>query len=164
MLSKVWIMAGCVATALASNRPAVTFPQERTIPATLALEIAQGAVAACADKKYSVSAAVVDRAGILKTLIRADGAGIHTPGAAQRKAYTSASSRSATGDMVKNIQQNPAAAQLVAIDGFLVLAGGVPIRIGTETIGAVGVGGAPGGDIDEACAKEALEKVAHKLR
>jgi uncharacterized protein GlcG (DUF336 family) len=66
--------------------------------------------------------------------------------------------------MARTIQQNPGAAQLVAVDGFLVLAGGVPIKVGNETIGAVGVGGAPGGDIDEACANAALKQVAHKLK
>ncbi|KAK8912175.1 hypothetical protein H634G_10909 [Metarhizium anisopliae BRIP 53293] len=138
--------------------------QDHNIPLGLALEIAQEAVQACAEKKYSVSAAVVDRGGILRALLRADNAAIHTPGAARRKAYTSASARRTTSDMVRSIQQNPDAAQLVAIDDFLVLAGGVPIQVREETIGAIGVGGAPGGDIDEACAMAALEKVADKLK
>jgi uncharacterized protein GlcG (DUF336 family) len=164
MLIKLCIIAACTAAACAANNAPTNFLQERNIPLNLALEIAQGAVKACADQKYSVSAAIVDRGGVLKTLIRADGAAIHTPGAAQRKAYTSASSRTATSDMARTIQQNPGAAQLVAVDGFLVLAGGVPIKVGNETIGAVGVGGAPGGDIDEACANAALKQVAHKLK
>lgn len=68
-----------------------------------------------------------------------------------------------TSTMVKNIQ-NPGAAQLVAIDNFLILAGGVPIKVGNETIGAIGVGGAPSGDFDEACAQDALKQVADKLQ
>ncbi|MCY1310749.1 hypothetical protein D9M70_609740 [compost metagenome] len=66
--------------------------------------------------------------------------------------------------MAENIQKNPAAAQMVSIPGFLVLAGGVPVRIGDETIGAVGIGGAPGGNLDEACAVEALDALKDKLK
>ncbi|KAE8420602.1 hypothetical protein BDV36DRAFT_249207 [Aspergillus pseudocaelatus] len=161
MMTKLWIMAGCMAAAFATATSANTL-QEHNIPLSLALEIAQDAVQNCANKQYSVSAAVVDRAGVLRALLRADNAAIHTPEASRRKAYTAASSRTATSTMVKNIQ-SPGAAQLVAVDDFLVLAGGVPIRVGNETIGAVGVGGAPSGDLDEACAMAALQKVAEKL-
>lgn len=133
--------------------------QQQNIPLGLALEIAQEAVQACAREEYSVSAAVVDREGVLRALLRADDAAIHTPEAARRKAYTAASSRTPTSTMVKNIQ-NPSAAQLVAIDEFLILSGGLPITVSNETIGAVGVGGAPSGDFDEACAITALKKVA----
>jgi hypothetical protein len=66
--------------------------------------------------------------------------------------------------MVENIQKNQTAAQLVAIDGFLVLAGGVPVKLGKETIGAIGVGGAPGGHLDEACANAAIAKVQDQLK
>lgn len=137
--------------------------QEKNMPLDLAVEIAKGAVEACAADKYNVTAAVVDRAGVVRALLRADNAGVHTVEAARRKAFTSASSRTPTSKMAENVQKNPAAAQLVAIDGFLVLAGGVPVKAGDETIGAVGVGGAPGGHLDEACAIAAIEKVKDKL-
>jgi uncharacterized protein GlcG (DUF336 family) len=38
--------------------------------------------------------------------------------------------------------------------------GGVPIKVGNEVIGAVGVSGAPGGEKDEACANAGIAKVA----
>jgi uncharacterized protein GlcG (DUF336 family) len=66
--------------------------------------------------------------------------------------------------MAKNVQDNPGAAQLVAIDDFLILAGGVPVRIGNRTIGAVGVGGAPGGNLDEACALAAIKEIEGRLK
>lgn len=138
--------------------------QEKNMPLEIAVEIARSAVEACAAEKYNVAAAVVDRAGVLRALFRADNAGVHTAAAAQRKAYTSASSRTPTGKMAENIQKNPAAAELASIDGFLVLGGGVPVKVGDETIGAVGVGGAPGGHLDEACAVAAIEKVKDKLK
>ncbi|RMD40792.1 hypothetical protein DV735_g4342, partial [Chaetothyriales sp. CBS 134920] len=158
------MLSGAVSADSSSSSSAVL--TQHNIPLNLAVEIASGAVAACAANKYSVSAAVVDRGGVLRALLRADEAGIHTADAARQKAYTSASSRQATSAMVKSIQQNPDAAQLVAIDGFLVLAGGVPIKLSStnETIGAIGVGGAPGGHLDEACALAALAQVQAKLQ
>ncbi|SFU22664.1 heme-binding protein [Mesorhizobium sp. YR577] len=138
--------------------------QERNISLATATELAQEGINACRAKGYNVAVAVVDRAGLLRALMRSDKAGPHTLGAAQAKAFTSASARAATSAMAKNVQENPGAAQLVDIPGFLVLAGGVPIKIGDETIGAVGIGGAPGGNFDEECATEALDKIKDKLK
>jgi uncharacterized protein GlcG (DUF336 family) len=138
--------------------------QEKNISSSMALTVAQAAVAACAADGYNVAASVVDRAGVVRALLRADNAGPHTVSAATQKAYTSASARVPTSMMADNVQKNPAAAQLTAIDGFLVLAGGVPIKIGNETIGAIGVGGAPGGHLDEACANVAITKISSLLK
>ena len=130
----------------------------------LAVDLAQAAVAACAVDGYNVAAAVTDRSGIVLALVRAENAGAHTANAATAKAYTSASSRNATSGMAKTVAENPAAAGLVDIPGFLVLAGGVPVKVGKATIGAIGVGGAPGGQFDEACATKALEAHANRLK
>ncbi len=65
---------------------------------------------------------------------------------------------------MENAEKNPAARHLASINGFLLLGGGLPVRAGDEVIGAVGVGGAPGGHIDEECAKAALDAVAAKLK
>ena len=138
--------------------------QERNISLATATQIAQDGISACSATGYNVSVAVVDRAGLVRALMRSDKAGPHTLGAAQAKAYTAASARSVTSAMAKNVQENPGAAQLVDIPGFLVLAGGVPIKIGDETIGAIGIGGAPGGNLDEECATAALDKIKDKLK
>ena len=66
--------------------------------------------------------------------------------------------------MLENVQKNPGAATLVDIPGFLVLGGGVPVKVGNEVIGAVGVGGAPGGHLDEQCANAGIAKVADLLK
>ncbi len=138
--------------------------QEKNLPLDIASEIAQQTVQICLAEGYNVTAAVVDRAGTLRALMRADKAAPHTVSASQRKAYTSASTRTPTGKLAENIQKNPGASQLAAIDGFLILGGGVPIKAGDDIIGAVGVGGAPGGHLDEACALKAIEKVQAKLK
>jgi uncharacterized protein GlcG (DUF336 family) len=161
-MAKFWILASYLAATF-STATSASLLQEQNVPLNIALEIARGAVEACAKDSYSVSAAVVDRGGVLRALIRSDNAGIHTPDAARRKAYTAVASRTATSTMVKNIH-NPSAAQLVSIDDFLILGGGVPIKVGNETIGAIGVGGAPSGDLDEGCAIAALKQVTDKLK
>lgn len=130
----------------------------------LALDLATETVAVCSAQGHNVAAAVTDRSGILLALVRAEGAGNHTPDAATAKAYTSASSRNPTSGMAKAVQENPGAAGMVDIPGFLILAGGVPVKSGDAVIGAIGVGGAPGGHLDEACANQALEKFADRLK
>ena len=40
----------------------------------------------------------------------------------------------------------------------------MPIKVGNDAIGAVGVSGAVGGDNDEICAKAGIAKVADKLK
>ena len=137
---------------------------ERVMSLDLAQQIAGATVAACTAAGYNVTAAVVDRAGQLRALQRADGAGPHTLGAAQAKAFTSASARNNTLAMMEGAQKNPAAANLVHIPGFLLLGGGVPVKVGNDVIGAVGVGGAPGGHLDEQCAVAALDKFKDLLK
>jgi uncharacterized protein GlcG (DUF336 family) len=137
---------------------------ERVMSLELANQIASATVAACQANGHAVSAAVVDRAGQIRALQRADNAGPHTLDSARAKAYTSASARNATMAMMDNAQKNPAAANLVHIPGFLLLGGGVPVRAGNEVIGAVGVGGAPGGHLDEQCAMAALDRVKDQLK
>jgi len=137
---------------------------ERNITLELANQIAAASVASCSAKGYAVTATVVDRSGQVRAIQRADNAGPHTLAASQQKAYTSASARNNTQAMMEAAQKNPAAANLVHIPGFLLLGGGVPVRAGNDVIGAVGIGGAPGGHLDEQCAIAALEQVKDQLK
>ena len=137
---------------------------DRNISLEAAVQIAQGAVAACQAMGHSVSATVVDRAGVVRATLRADNATSSTLGSAQAKAYTSAGLRTNSGTAMGNAQKNPGAANLWQIPGVILLAGGVPIRAGNEVIGAVGVGGAPAGSLDEQCANAGIDKVKDQLR
>ncbi len=137
---------------------------EKNMSLDLANQIAGATVAACTASGYAVTATVVDRAGTVRAVQRADNAGPHTVGAAQEKAFTSASAKNTTLAMMEGAQKNPAAANLVYIPGFLLVGGGVPIKVGNEVIGAVGVGGAPGGHLDEQCAMAGIDKVKELLK
>ena len=136
---------------------------ERNVSLELANQIAAAGVAACTANGYAVTVTVVDRAGGVRAVQRADNAGPHTLAASQQKAFTSASAKNTTLAMMEAAQKNPAAANLVYIPGYLLLGGGVPVKVGNEVIGAVGVGGAPGGHLDEQCATAALDKVKELL-
>ncbi len=153
-----------VALAGAGLAQAQAVRTERNMSLDLANQIAAATVAACTANGYAVAAAVVDRAGSLRALQRADNAGPHTLSSSQAKAYTSASAKNATLAMMEAAQKNPAAANLVHMPGFLLLGGGVPIKVGNEVIGAVGVGGAPGGHLDEQCANAGIDKVKDLLK
>ena len=136
---------------------------ERNVSLDLANQIAAASVAACQEKGYAVTATVVDRAATIRAVQRADNAGPHTLEASRAKAFTSASARNTTLAMMENAQKNPGAANLVHIPGFLLLGGGVPIKAGNDVIGAIGVGGAPAGNLDEQCAMAALDKFKDAL-
>lgn len=137
---------------------------EKNMSLELANQIASASVAACAANGYAVTATVVDRAGGVRAVQRADNAGPHTLAASQQKAFTSASAKNTTQAIMESAQKNPAAANLVNIPGYLLLGGGVPVKVGNEVIGAVGIGGAPGGHLDEQCAMTALDKVKDQLK
>ena len=153
-----------VATLTAPLSHAQAVRTERNMSLALATQLAADTVAACTTNGYAVTATVVDRAGSVRAVMRADNAGPHTLGASEQKAFTSASAKNATLAMMDGAQKNPAAANLVYIPGFLLLGGGVPVKVGTETIGAIGVGGAPGGHLDEQCAMAALDKAKDLLK
>lgn len=136
---------------------------ERTISAALAAEAVAAAVESCAGRGHRVTAAVVDRSGVLRAMLRADGAGPHTVSSARAKAFTAASMRAGTSQILETIRTNPGAARLPDIEGFLVVGGGLPIRAGDEVVGAIGVGGAPGGHLDDQCAEAGITRIRERL-
>jgi glycine cleavage system regulatory protein len=67
---------------------AAELPREAVLPLSLATKAATAAVAQCTQDGYRVSVAVVDRAGVVRALLREDGAGPHTVDSSRKKAYT----------------------------------------------------------------------------
>jgi len=133
----------------------------KTIGMELARDIASEAVLACRKMGYQVSAVVVDRNGNIRAALRDDLASRFTMQIAEEKANAVIMSGISSGQFVKSrsdIQQ-----ELNHIDGLIMMQGGEPVNAGGSRIGAVGVSGAPGGDVDEKCAKEALEKFEERL-
>jgi uncharacterized protein GlcG (DUF336 family) len=134
-----------------------------------ALTIATTASETCKARGDRVSVAVVGRNGEIIVLLRGDGASPHTIENSRRKAYTSRTFRIPSREFVERVKQNPTTGQ-VHLSGVIANSGGLPIKTGDETIGAVGVSGSPtqqgveGGLRDEACAKAGIDKVADQLK
>lgn len=129
------------------------------ISISLAQEAAIAALDQCRKDGYRVSVTVVDHSGQTKVLLRDDGAAPHTPDTSRRKAYTALTFRTSTSELAARIASNPSAANLKDITDVIILAGGLPIRTGNAVIAGIGVGGAPGGDQDEVCAKAGVDKI-----
>ena len=159
---QVSALALFLTAAASANAQAVL--TQKNMSLELANQIASASVAACAANGYAVAATVVDRAGTVRAVQRADNAGPHTLASSQQKAFTSASAKNTTLAMMEGSQKSSAATNLVFVPGYLLLGGGVPVKVGNEVIGAVGVGGAPGGNLDEQCAMAALDKVKDQLK
>lgn len=135
-------------------------PKESVLPLGAANKAVQAAIEACRKDGYRVSASVVDRAGILRAMGRADGAGPHTVESSRKKAYTAASVRRPTTELADLIAKVPSLQALRDMnDNILILGGGLPIEIGGEVVGGIGVGGAPGAHLDDACAQAGLDAV-----
>lgn len=127
------------------------------LPLALAETAARAAIERCAADGHHVSAAVVDFSGLERAYLRGDRATVHTHETAFRKAYTIVTlgpifGAGTTGELTEKLSKSPTAPALANVGNVILLAGGVLIRAGDEPIAALGVGGAPGGALDEACA------------
>lgn len=135
-------------------------PKESVLSLGVANKAIQAALEACKKDGYRVSVSVVDRAGVLRAMGRADGAGPHTVDSSRKKAYTAASVRRPTSELADLITKIPSLQALRDMSGdILILGGGLPIEIGGEVVGGIGVGGAPGTHLDDACAQDGLDAI-----
>jgi uncharacterized protein GlcG (DUF336 family) len=135
-------------------------PKESVLPLSLAGKAIQASLDVCNKDGYRVSVSVVDRAGVLRAMARADGAGSHTVDSSRKKAYTAASLRRPTTELAELINKVPTLQALRDMnDQVLMLGGGLPIEIGGEVVGGIGVGGAPGAHLDDACAQAGLDAI-----
>jgi uncharacterized protein GlcG (DUF336 family) len=133
---------------------------QRDVSLRMALTIAETALAACG---VNTSVAVVDRAGRLRVFLQGDGAAPHNLELARRKAYTARTFRRTSAEWAKQTETTNTGQRMLA--EVIPLGGGVPIQVGNDTIGGVGLSGAPMGQAqEEACAKAGIAKVADQLR
>ncbi|MGA9280346.1 MAG: heme-binding protein [Pseudolabrys sp.] len=135
---------------------------QKNISLAMAPTIAQAAVAQCESMGFKVSVTVVDRAGLPIVMLRGDGAGLHTPEGAERKAYTARTFSQPSADFVKRLTERPETVGSRQYTRVLALAGGLPIKAGSEVVGAVGVSGSPGKD--DVGSQAGIDKVADQLK
>jgi len=134
--------------------------KEAVLPVGLANKAIQASLDFCSKDGYKVSVSVVDRAGVVRAVSRADGAGPHTIDSSRKKAYTAASLRRSTTELAELINKVPTLQALRDMnDQVLMLGGGFPIEISGEIVGGIGVSGAPGTQLDDACAQAGLAAI-----
>ena len=128
-----------------------------------AMELAQATLADCRKRGFQIAVAVVVRFGVMQVMIRDRFAGPHTPETARRKAWTAVSFRTDTSSMVALTKAGEPQAGVRQVPNALMIGGGVPVEAGGSMVGAIGVSGAPGGDLDDACARVGIEAIDDKL-
>jgi uncharacterized protein GlcG (DUF336 family) len=168
-IAKGWAF-GCVPAALAagvllstpvwSQDAIVTY---KSLSPELALDLARASLAECRKLGFQVAVAVVDRSGITQVVLRDRLAGPHTPATASGKAWTAASFRTNTMELIAMTQPGMPQAGIRNLPGVVIVGGGNVVEAAGSMVGAVGVSGAPGGDADEACAKAGIAAIRDKL-
>ena len=135
----------------------------KSLSPELALDLARAALGECRKRGFQAAVGVVDRFGVTQVMLRDRFAGAHTPRTAVNKAWTAASFRTNTTELVALTQPGMPQAGLRHLPRAVILGGGGVIEAGGSLVGAVGVSGAPGGDADDACAKAGIEAIRDKL-
>jgi len=160
-------LARCALAALAGLICGVAQAQATHTSATLtpqaALTVAQTTLAACRADGYQVAVVVTDRAGTPIVMLRDRDASPHTPDTAARKAYTAVNFRASTANVAKFTEAGAAASGLRHLDRVMALGGGLPIQAAGALVGGIGVSGAPGGHLDEACAQAGIDAIRAEL-
>jgi uncharacterized protein GlcG (DUF336 family) len=140
------------------------------LSAALANELVGESVADCAKKGYKVVAVVVDLDGVRQAMLRGDGAPVHSIDNAYYKAYSIASLGLARKEETtkaiadRMAKAAPTTVPQTPLPNVTYAVGGVAIVAGGETIGGIGVSGAPGGQFDEECARTALGKISSRMK
>ena len=175
MFTPRWTRAMLLSAAAIAPHPsqAQTLVTHR-LPASLAMQAVEAAVAACTQQGYGVTATVIDADAQRIADLRGDTAGVHTYEAAWGKAYTAVGfapilhvdSGGEVADRIARFAAGQPSGTLPfqPTQHMIFRAGGLSIQVGDDVIGAIGVGGAPSAQADEACAKAGLDKIRDRIR
>ncbi len=169
-LKGVILALGFVAAAVSTGAFAQGVVNRPQMSAALANELVGDTVAICAKQGYKVWAVVVNLDGVRQALLRGDGAPMHSQDNAYYKAYSAASitlvrNEGSTKEVFDRLAKAPASTvPNTQLPNVTYGQGGVTIKAGGQAIGAIGVSGAPGGQFDEACARDAMAKIQDRLK
>src|SRR5262249_46579555 len=136
--------------------------QRKDLSYPIALTIAQAALDDCEGRGYATSVVVVDRGGNTVVALRADNANAHTMENARRKAYTAMTFKMTTADFIKEMATRPVRREQTTLPKVIAIDGGVPIKVGNDVVGGVGLSGSPG--LDEQCVMAGMNKVKDQLQ
>lgn len=153
---------GSDAAATINNSTTVALKTQHIIPLKLAQQLVDATQAACADQGFPITVSILDRNGVDILLAREDGATGASVEVARDKAYAAVGFNNPTSSLEDRVETTGFG--ILTVEGFTVLPGGLPIETTeNELIGAIGVSGAPGGEIDENCAEAGLVAIAPSL-
>ena len=162
-MKRIAIIAGLLAASALSSSANAQLVASKDMSVTMAVTIATTAIQTCKAQGYNVSAHVLGRGGEILVSMRGDDTGPHTLENSFKKAWTARATRAPSLNFVNAVKANPTAGA-IHLSNMVPAQGGLPIMVGNDAIGAIGVSGAPGGDKDEACAKSGIDKVAADLK
>jgi uncharacterized protein GlcG (DUF336 family) len=149
-------LAGCLLAAHA---------QAANLPMKVALEAAQAAVESCKASGYNITVTILDADMTTRIVLRGDASRDGTVQVSYRKAYTVLKSGMTSGEFgktVKDVAPVPAGSLPGPVNGdpnLITWAGGLPIKVDGEVVGAMSASGAPGGEKDEACVRAGFAKI-----
>ena len=130
----------------------------------LAQEAAQTSIATCKANGYNVAATVIDSAGVVRILVAGDGAAAGPVGSSTRKANAALKYKDSSASLETKVKTDTALDAAIKADTGLMARAGAQVLISKGVmIGAIGVGGAPGGDKDDVCTMAAVAKVKDRL-
>jgi uncharacterized protein GlcG (DUF336 family) len=159
-------IATVVVVSVAFAACSTTGVAQPTASKALTLELAQGmaqaAMTKCRADGFKVTVLVVDGLNATRVMLRDDGATAATTEVARMKATSVMLYDRPSGPRA----DLPAGAPVPAptIPGTIVALGGLPIKLGDVTVGAIAVSGAPHGESDLACANAGLAKFADRSK
>ncbi len=157
------LASGLLAACMLPSSSSAQVITHRDVGVRMGLAIAVEALDHCEKDGNRISVAVVDRAGRLRVFLQSDNASPHNIELARRKAYTARTFGRTSAEWAKRTIDVPELAAQRELADVIALRGGVPIKIGNETIGAVGVSGS-NSEADEKCAMAGIAKVADQLK
>ncbi|HKO68504.1 MAG TPA: heme-binding protein [Burkholderiaceae bacterium] len=135
----------------------------RVLTPETALKATLAALEDCRKRGAQVAVAVVDRSGVAQVMMRDRFAGPHTVSTAINKGYTATSFRIDTLELAKQTQSGSPSSGVRALPNVVAVGGGVLIQAGGATLAAIGVSGAPGGEVDDACAKAGIAAIRDEI-
>ena len=129
----------------------------------LAIEAARAAVESCEAGGFYIGASVIDTSGQPRAMVESDGSDGGHVYVAVRKALVALALKMPSSKASEAVQKSPVLLSHITPQMF-VMEGAVPIMAGAEIIGAIGASGAAGGDQDEVCAMDGLQKIKDRVR
>jgi uncharacterized protein GlcG (DUF336 family) len=144
-------------------KPAQGLVTSHELSLEMAKAVAEATLDRCRQGGYHTVVVVVDRAGQVLVTLRDEQATSQMMEMAQRKAYTARMFRRSTAEWAERTRPGTDTNAQRDLPGVLALAGGMPIKVGEETIGAVGSAGSTL-ELDDSCAKAGVAKAESMMK